>query len=291
MLPVITARRDPAPSRIGYRLHRLWLTERFRWFLRRGLPLGIIIATVAGIISDGRVQAWATAQFDGVRTNIAGRPEMQIASLEIQHASPDLAAQIMAVIGMDLPISALDLDLTLLRDQVESLDAVKSATLRIGAQNALEVDVVERQPVILWRQGDSLEMLDETGARVALVPVRAAQPDLPVIAGEQADLAVEDALRLNRIASQLGPQMRGFVRVGGRRWDVVLADDRTIMLPELGAEDALRRVLALHASQALLDRDISVVDMRDPNRPLLRLNTDALLTLRDTRAQARDDAI
>ena len=119
MLPVITARRDPAPSRIGYRLHRLWLTERFRWFLRRGLPLGIIIATVFGIISDGRVQVWATAQFDGVRTNIAVRPEMQIASLEIQHASPDLAAQIMAVIGMDLSISALDLDLTLRAERID----------------------------------------------------------------------------------------------------------------------------------------------------------------------------
>jgi len=291
MLPVITARRDPAPSRIGYRLRRLWLTQRVRWLLRRGVPLGLILAVIIGTIGDGRVQTWVGSQLDGLRNNIAGRPEMQIVAMEIQNASPDLAAQISAVMDMDLPISALDLNMTLLRDQVERLDAVQSATLRLGAQNVLEIDVLERQPVILWRQADQLEMLDTTGARVAIVPARAAQPDLPVIAGEGANEAVEDVLRLNRIALQLGPRLRGFVRIGGRRWDVVLADDVTIMLPEIGAEDALRRVLALHASQALLDRDIAVVDMRDASRPLLRLNTDALQTLRDARAQARDDSI
>ena len=63
------------------------------------------------------------------------------------------------------------------------------------------------------------------------------------------------------------------------------------MLPETGAADALRQVIALQASEALLDRDISVVDMRNADRPILRLNPDALQSLRDARATARDDAI
>ncbi|UPH69931.1 cell division protein FtsQ/DivIB [Abyssibius alkaniclasticus] len=291
MFALVPTRHDPAPSRIRYRLQRLWLTQRFRWFLRRGLPIGILVAVVAGVINDGRVQAWIGAQTAALRDTVAERPEMQIASMTISNASPDLTAQIAAILEMDLPISALDLDLAGLRAQVESLDAVKSATLRLGAQNSLQIEVVERRPVILWRKGDVLEMLDETGARVAFVPARGAQPDLPVVAGEAADAAVEDALRLLRVAAPLGARMRGLVRVGARRWNVVLDRDQTIMLPESGAADALRQVIALQASEALLDRDISVVDMRNADRPILRLNPDALQSLRDARATARDDAI
>ncbi|MEX0969138.1 MAG: cell division protein FtsQ/DivIB [Paracoccaceae bacterium] len=291
MYALIALRRDPAPSRIRYRLQRLWLTQRFRWFLRRGLPIGFLVAVCAGIISDGRVQAWVSMQASDLRNTVAERPEMQVATMEITNASSDLTAQIAAILEMDLPISALDLDLAGLREQVERLDAVKSATLRLGAHNALLIEVVERRPVILWRKGNMLEMLDETGARVAFVPARGAQPDLPVVAGEAADAAVEDALRLLRVAAPLGSRMRGLVRVGARRWNVVLDRDQIIMLPEAGAADALRHVLALQASEALLDRDIAVVDMRNAERPLLRLNPDALLTLREARATARDDAI
>ena len=37
--------RDPAPSRVAYRLHRLWLTPIYRKALRVGLPSILILAS------------------------------------------------------------------------------------------------------------------------------------------------------------------------------------------------------------------------------------------------------
>lgn len=290
MLPLIAHRRDPAPSRIRYRLQRLWLKQSFRWFVWRGLPLGLGLGASAMVVTDPGIQGWVGAQYDAARVMIAARPELRVESMTILNASPDLRDQIVAVIGMDLPISALDLDLAGLRAEVEHLDAVKTASVRITS-GILQIDVVERQPVVLWRLGAQLAILDETGARVAIVPARAAQPNLPLIAGEGADSAVDDALRLMRVATPLGTRLRGLVRVGGRRWDIVLDNDQVIKLPEQDGANALRRVLALQSSDHILDLDISVVDMRDAGRPILRLNPDALRTLRAQRAVERDEAI
>ena len=69
------------------------------------------------------------------------------------------------------------------------------------------------------------------------------------------------------------------VRVGERRWDLVLDREQTIQLPENEPSDALRRVMALDEAEELLKRDLVVVDMRDPSRPMLRLSEQAVSEL------------
>jgi cell division protein FtsQ len=72
-------------------------------------------------------------------------------------------------------------------------------------------------------------------------------------------------------AAPLADRVRGLVYVGQRRWDVALDRDQRIMLPAQGAVQALEKVLILNDTQELLDRAISVVDMRLNERPTLRL--------------------
>jgi cell division protein FtsQ len=43
---------------------------------------------------------------------------------------------------------------------------------------------------------------------------------------------------------------------------------------------ALDRVIALNAAQDMLSRDVAVVDMRNTNRPTLRMNEEAATALR-----------
>jgi len=83
--------------------------------------------------------------------------------------------------------------------------------------------------------------------------------------------------------------VRGLVRVGERRWDVVLDRGQTIMLPEAGAVTALRQVIALHDTQDVLNRDVIIVDMRDVARPVLRLSDTAIAELRRLRTLVRGE--
>ena len=67
--------------------------------------------------------------------------------------------------------------------------------------------------------------------------------------------------------------------MGERRWDLVLDRGQVVQLPEADPVGALRRVMALDAAEQLFARDLSVVDMRDPTRPMLRLTEHAIAEL------------
>jgi cell division protein FtsQ len=187
-------------------------------------------------------------------------------------------------VPVDFPISSFELDLPAVRSQIQAIDAVARVDVRVRSGGVLQVDVVERMPAIVWRAPAGLELLDVEGRRVAALAARTDRPDLPLIAGTGADRAVPEALRLVAAAAPVEERLRGLLRVGERRWDVVLDRDQRILLPETGAVEALEQVLALDEARDLLARNVTVVDMRLPHRPTLRLAAYAVEELRRVRS-------
>ena len=73
------------------------------------------------------------------------------------------------------------------------------------------------------------------------------------------------------------------VRVGERRWDVVLDRDQRILLPEINPVPALEKLIVLDHAQDLFARDLLTIDMRNPARPTIRLSEAAVETLQQIR--------
>lgn len=278
--------RDPAPSRWAYRFQRLWLTPVFRSLLRTGVP-AFLLAFVGGwALTDPDARARLGEGLAGIRRAVVERPEFMVSDVAIDGASRELAYGIREILPFELPSSIFDIDLDAVRDVVADLDAVAEADLRIGTGGELRITVTERIPVVVWRVGDRLELLDETGHRVAPLSRRGGRADLPLLAGEGADAHVGEALDLARVAAPVQARLRGFVRIGERRWNVALDRGLSIMLPESDPVSALERVLGLDAAEDLLARDLVAVDMRLPKRPTLRIAPAALETARETFAAA-----
>ncbi|RNF33055.1 cell division protein FtsQ/DivIB [Paracoccus methylarcula] len=273
-------KRDPAPSRLKYRLERMWLTPLYRRVLRVGLP-AFLAAMTAGIwLADEDRRAALTDGIAGLVEKVQSREAFQVKMMTIEGASPAVDKALRGMLPVDLPASSFDIDLAALRLQVLRLDAVESIDLRIKPGGILSAVVTEREPVLLWRHARGIDMLDAGGHRVAGVTSREMRPNLPLIAGEGADMATEEALALIDAAGPILPRLRGLVRKGERRWDVVLDKGQQIMLPAEGAVTALEAAMALNRAQDMLGRDISVVDLRDPSRPVIRLGLDARNTIR-----------
>jgi cell division protein FtsQ len=247
------------------------LTPGIRIALRIGVPFCVTLALASGFMADQKRRDALNMFVTDVRASIEQRPEFMVNLMAIDGAGDDLAMDIREVVSLDFPTSSFDMDLDQIRDTIAGLDPVKSAAVRIRPGGILQVDVTERRPAVLWRTRDGLEMLDDTGARVGDLDARGIRSDLPLIAGEGANTRVDEALALIVATRPLGDRLRGLVRVGGRRWDVVLDRDQRIQLPEDRPVRALERVIALDAVQELLDRDVAVVDMRLGERPTVRM--------------------
>lgn len=273
-------RRDPAPSKWAYRAQRLMLTPYVRMFLRTGLPMLVLLGGVAIWLSDdGRRQAIVTTLTD-LRADFEARPEFRVSLARVEGASDDLAGAVRSRLGLTLPMSSFDIDLEAVRARIEALDAVSRADLRVRSGGVLQVIITERVPVAVWRTEGGLTLLDDTGHRVAGLVSRSDRSDLPLIAGEGADLVTPEALDLIAAAGPLGPRIRGLVRMGERRWDIVLDRDQRVMLPEKNPVQALERLLALDHVQDIMNRDILTVDLRSDHRPILRLTPNALAEAR-----------
>jgi cell division protein FtsQ len=69
----------------------------------------------------------------------------------------------------------------------------------------------------------------------------------------------------------LYPHVAAAVRVGARRWNIRLDSGIDVALPEDDPESAWHRLAALDRSEALLARNLVAVDLRLPDRLVLRL--------------------
>lgn len=273
--PQIPAR-DPAPSRLSYRMQRWMLTPGIRTAIRFGLPLALVLAGAGGYLASETRRDNLMLLFSDLRVSIEERPEFMVGLMAIDGAGELVSQDIREVVPIDFPISSFDLDIEEIRDVIAGLDPVKEASVRIRPGGVLQVDVTERVPTVVWRTHDGLALLDETGVEVAELPSRKTRADLPLIAGQGADAHVAEAMVLFSVAEPLSDRLRGLLRVGERRWDVVLDRGQRILLPEQDPVSALRRVIALGQAQDLLERDLTVVDMRLSERPTLRMSQEAV---------------
>lgn len=267
---------DPAPSRLAYRMQRMMLTPLLRGLIRVGLPFALALGGATIYLSDeDRVDSIRLALGD-IRHKIESRPEFMVKLMAVDGAGPQITEDIREIVALDFPISSFDLTLEDIRATILELPAVADASVRIKPGGILQVDLKERVPVVLWRSGQGLVLLDVDGNYVGEAQGRLAHKDMPIIAGQGAEKVVPEALQILQSAGALAPRVRGLVRMGQRRWDLVLDRGQRVLLPVENPVQALERVLVLNQSQDMMARDLAHVDMRIAARPTIRMNPAAV---------------
>jgi len=289
-------RADDAPSRMRYRLNRLWRRRGFRRFVRVYVPALAFVGGVAWLGSNQALYDAVAARGEALREAVAERPEFAITKVEVVGATSVVESEILARLDPGRggrPTSSLDVDTAALRAEVESLGWVRSARVTLTPPDAIRIDVEERVPAAVWRSAGRVTLIDPTGAEIEQLAARSDWAELPLVVGPDAAENVSEALTLLADAVDLTPRIIGFVRVGERRWDIHLTEGKVLMLPADKPRDALQRILQLHRTEGLLDRDVTVVDYRAPGRPTVRLGTHAqerLRELRDPKSAEETDA-
>ena len=291
----------PALPPLRYRLKRLWRRRSVRRAVTvQGPALGLLLGVVM-LGSDPAVHAQIGAQVGAVTAALTARPEFAIRRIEVAGASLGVESEIRAALLDVEGASSLALDAAALRRRIERLGWVDSAAVSLEAPEVLRVAVVERVPAAVWRIDGEPWLIDADGERIAALFRRDEYPHLPLVAGEGAERAVGEALAVVQAAGPLAPRLRGLVRVGERRWDVVLSHpvwgrDVVIRLPMGGgwltaaapeAGDpvaAMLKAVALHETEDLMNRDILALDLRVPARPAVHLPPEALEALTRSRA-------
>jgi cell division protein FtsQ len=272
-----------------YRYQRLMLTPGFRKLVKVGVPMLVVAGLIAGWMAREPNRQMITDTYNATKSRIQQRDEFMVKVMTIDGADDTLASDIRTVLPLEFPASNFDLDLEEMRQVVAALPAVADATLRVRPGGILQVHVTQRIPVAVFRAPAGLKLIDASGVLIRNIIVRANRSDLPLITGDGAREALAEGLEIYASAGPLAPRMRGVVRMGERRWDVILDTGQRILLPTNNPIAAFERVVALNQAQDLLERDVAVVDMRNPTRSTLRLNEQAVANLRQINADQEQE--
>ncbi len=247
------------------------------WPLQPSIKMSIAITLLAasGVFWWGSGQGAISKSLSGMQGWLHQQPTLMVGDFAIEGASPETTSAIVAALDLKLPVSSLHLDLPDMQQDLMTLGAIEDVSLGIRPGGELTITVIERIPAFVWRTRDELVLLDTQGSRIMVLEERSDRADLPLLAGEGADKTASEAAMLLQIVDPISHQVRGLVRIGERRWNIELNTGQIILLPEKKPQDAAQRIVMLNDTHKLLDRDITVLDFRIPQRPTLRLARDA----------------
>ena len=263
-------KRDPAPSRLGYKFSRWMLSPFIKKLVFFGMPLIILLLPVFIFLKDQNNKNLVEEIVLDFYRKVIERPEFMLSALSIQGSSDSLNAEIREILGLNFPISSFDLELADLRNRVLSLPPVETAEVRLEGGSILHVKVKEKVPALLLKDDTGIHVLNKNGDYIRPLLSTEYGSKLPVITGEGAQKAAAEAFILFSALYDKLDEVRGLVLVGGRRWNIVLKSGQVIMLPEKKSEQAVQKILILDKAEKILSRDIAVFDFRLPYRITLR---------------------
>jgi len=216
---------------------------------------------------DGLLLATADAGLAVHEVLVRGR---QITARDDLLASLDIRA--------GAPILAIDIEEA--RRRVESLGWVKSAVLTRRLPDTIYLEIEERTALALWQHQGRIALIDREGAVIQRHQLDG-YAALPVVVGEDAPQNAAALLDLLHTYPAVAGQVEAAVRVSGRRWNLRLHNGIDIRLPAEDVAQALDRLAAFQREHALFDRDVIAVDLRVPDRLIVRVNGEAAKNARE----------
>lgn len=257
---------------------------RLRVSWRSAIILGVVVLTLgggaiagyalwkSGAVDDGK--AWV----DGITRRVTGFAPFPLEDVTVEGRRHVTQDAVLKALNVGRGESLLTIDLQGARERLERIEWVEYAAVERRWPDTIHVALRERQAVALWQSttvgadGRSVTeyvLIDRYGRKVRTVDPAESSVRL-LLSGEGAPEQVAGLFLLLQDVKQIADKLQAAVFVGQRRWNLILDGGLQIRLPEEGAGEALKRVLELDRSDQLLSRDVSIIDLRLPDRITLR---------------------
>lgn len=246
--------------------------------LPRGLGATAATLFVLGSIGFGLIRGdhvpEIVAALEDARDQAANAVGFRIADLRVSGHNQLTREEVLAAASVTGRSSLLFLDADATRERLKANAWIGDATVRKLLPGQLQIEIKEREPFALWQKDRRVSVIADDGT-VLEGFVAPQLLTLPLVVGLGAETRAKDFLTQLDRHPAIRDQVRASILVGERRWNLRLRNGLDIRLPETDVAGALELVATLDREAKLLTRDITVVDMRLPDRVTVRLSEQA----------------
>jgi len=227
------------------------------WLLRESSTIERTYATLVGEITNWINRRFVAAGLTVQHVFVTGRGETS-------------KAQVLATIGLESGQSILEFDPRLARQRLQDLSWVETAQVERRLPDTIIVRLKERKALALWQHNGRHALIDMSGKIITRRNLdRFAH--LPIVVGRGAPGTVAQLIEMLSRKPALFAQVQAVVLVGGRRWDIRLKNGIKVYLPEVETFAAWAQLAQLEAENRIFDRDVTAIDLRLPDRLVVRL--------------------
>jgi cell division protein FtsQ len=264
------------------------LIERLPKGFGSTLTVSLFVATLAfGLDRGGHIQSFFDTNGD-VQERLLRLAGFDIRSITITGLQTLDEKEVLAAAAIESDDSLPFLDAEAVRARLMALPLVRDVTVRKFYPNALSIGISENKPFALWQRDGEVSIVGPDG-RVIGPMTDDSFADLPLVVGEGAGARASEFLAMMDAAPEVKPLVRAGVRVGDRRWTLKLANGLDVLLPEDNPSAALSRFSVFLRDHKITDKDIVVIDLRRPDRVVMRL-TEAAAAAREELLKAHAKA-
>jgi len=248
--------------------------------LRRLALWGAPVALIAGIGAGAVLSGWSPGSGSGhdltsTFMSATAALGLTVDDIEVEGRATTDTATILAALGAHAGTPILAISPARAQEQLEALPWVHSASIERRLPGTIFVHLVERVPLAVWQHDNKFELIDRDGT---VIPVKDLSrfANLPtVVGGDQARHGAAALLDLLASEPDRAARVTAAILVGDRRWNLRIDNAIDVMLPEDDAAGAWARLAKLERDNRLLQRDVQIVDMRLPDRLVMRVNDPA----------------
>jgi len=258
----------PRTLRAVVSLNHIWILHKIL-IVRVGAALFMALILAVGFQARGGISQAAinTGDLLASRLAIVG---FGIGEISISGQSMALETDIVGAIAIDSTSNIFNFDVEAARLRILEIPSISDVSVRKIYPSSLIVEVSEVTPIARWRVDGVTFVIDGRGIQIA--SATAADENLPLVIG---DGAANDAFNMI-IALENYPVLKegllALSRIADRRWDMIYSSGLRIQLPETEVGRALFQLSEAQNRSQLLDRDVSIIDMRVATIAALRVN-------------------
>lgn len=247
--------------------------RRSRRFARPAL-YGVLILCGFGAIAYGIAMVDPASQarrmLDQV-TMIGPDRSMTVQAVIVDGRQNTPLPLIREALGVSRGDSMLEFSPEAARQRLESIPWVARAHVERHLPGTIVLRLEERRPFAIWQNQGRFVIVDRDGKTVATDGLDQFGP-LPLIVGPGADRAAAALYDLLAAESAVAERVQAMVRIGERRWNLRLHNGTDVLLPEIAEAAAIKRLAELQQEAKLLDRPLAAIDLRLPDRLVVRTN-------------------
>ena len=258
-------RRRPSPASFLLRRFGLWV----------GVPVLLAGGFYGGVLWSRSPSGQSALQYAADRMlDCTARFGLVVNDVRVEGRETTDPETILTALGAGPGTPILAVSPKRAKEQLEALPWVGSAVVERRLPDTLYVRLVERKPLALWQHSGKIELIDREGA---VIPVSHLDrfAKLPLVVGDNAASHAAELLDILATEPDLAARVSAAIRVGDRRWNLRIDNAIDVLLPADSPASAWAQLANLERSSAILKRDVQVVDVRLPDRLVVRVNPEA----------------